>query len=307
MTYPLHSVGNESVTVAVCNDTRQSHARHHREVQVKTLLAVWVAPIDAWSNWLAAQGFPATTIELRTYHMTRFAREMGSVTPWQVTLDDLTEWFGVRHSDWGQNTRRSFRSSIRVFYRWGLQTKRCAEDPTLFLPAPRPRRSPPKPTSEHVIRKVLRDADERVVLMVLLAATCSMRRGEITRMHTDWIEHDNVRIPGKGGHTRLVPLPSNVAEILDRVPRGYVFPRPGTDKPMTPAHVGKLISQALGPTSTAHGLRHRFATRAYEPERDLIAVQELMGHANIETTRIYTAAPDGARRRAAAGTHIWAA
>ena len=52
------------------------------------------------------------------------------------------------------------------------------------------------------------------------------------------------------------------------------------------AYLGKLVSEALGPGYTAHMLRHRFASLAYAVERDLRAVQELLGHAKIETTQV---------------------
>ncbi|WP_022899139.1 tyrosine-type recombinase/integrase, partial [Humibacter albus] len=71
------------------------------------------------------------------------------------------------------------------------------------------------------------------------------------------------------------------------------------DGHLSAAYVSKLISRALPEGVTAHPLRHRFASRAYAAERDIRAVQELLGHASVATTQIYTAVPDAALRRAA--------
>lgn len=63
------------------------------------------------------------------------------------------------------------------------------------------------------------------------------------------------------------------------------------------------MAAALPPGWTAHTLRHRFATRSYAATRDLATVQELLGHAKPETTRLYVALPPDAMRQATA----WAA
>jgi site-specific recombinase XerD len=82
--------------------------------------------------------------------------------------------------------------------------------------------------------------------------------------------------------------------------------RPEVDRSLPPfpvtirdhPNVSKLLSRALGAGWTAHQLRHRFASTAYAAERDLRAVQELLGHSKPETTARYTAIPEGAKRAA---------
>ncbi len=64
--------------------------------------------------------------------------------------------------------------------------------------------------------------------------------------------------------------------------------------------VGKAMRRALGFASSAHALRHRFATRAYAGTHDLLAVQRLLGHASPATTQIYVAVSDDALRAAVA-------
>lgn len=59
------------------------------------------------------------------------------------------------------------------------------------------------------------------------------------------------------------------------------------------------MSELLPGRWTAHTLRHRFGTVTYAADHDIRAVQELLGHASVATTQIYTAVPDDAKRRAA--------
>jgi integrase len=108
-----------------------------------------------------------------------------------------------------------------------------------------------------------------------------------------------LRVRGKGEEVRDIPLPAELGDRLSGLPAGWVFPN-GRGGHLTAGHVGKLVSRALPGGWTAHSLRHRFATRAYTAERDILAVRDLLGHANVRTTQIYTAVPDGARRAAVA-------
>ena len=69
-------------------------------------------------------------------------------------------------------------------------------------------------------------------------------------------------------------------------------------------HVGKIVSRLLPDGWTTHTLRHRFASAAYRADRDIRAVQDLLGHADVRTTQIYTAIPDHARRRACSAASV---
>ncbi len=83
----------------------------------------------------------------------------------------------------------------------------------------------------------------------------------------------------------------------------YVFQTYGGG-PMTADRLGRLITEALPGEWTTHTLRHRFATLAYQADRDIRAVQELLGHASPVTTSIYTKIPDNAMRTAASAAHL---
>jgi len=109
----------------------------------------------------------------------------------------------------------------------------------------------------------------------------------------------SLRIIGKGRRERVLPLAGELRELLAACPHGYVFPGQ-IDGHLSPAWVGKLVSAVLGPEWTTHTLRHRFATAAYAGQRDIFAVQTLLGHSRPETTMQYVQLPDDALRAAVA-------
>ena len=105
-------------------------------------------------------------------------------------------------------------------------------------------------------------------------------------------------VTGKGGKTRTVPISDSLAAAIEARGSGWTFPGL-TDGHLGAERVGQLVARALPAGWTCHTLRHRFASAAYRAERDIRAVQELLGHASVATTQIYTAVPDDAKRRAA--------
>jgi integrase len=156
--------------------------------------------------------------------------------------------------------------------------------------------------------------------MLGCAAFAGMRRSEIAGLRWDAITWDGVRIVGKGGRVRSVPLlPELAADLRAEAQRRaagqygtgwryptdpfspYVFPgRYGNGA--SPETVGATLARLLGPGWSGHTLRHRFATHAYAVDRDLLTVQQLLGHSTPTTTARYTATPPGAAAAAVLGT-----
>ncbi len=255
--------------------------------------------IAQWARWMAAANNTPDTIAQRVYHVTRVVREVGS-DPWTVSAEQLVDWLGSR--GWKPNTMRAYRASLRSFYTWGQGVGRRPDNPALLMPRVKVPRGVPRPIPEDVYRYAALHADDRVRLMILLAAVCGLRRGEISRLRREDVVDDlvgySVIVHGKGGHERLVPLPDALAVRLRKCPPGWIFPSDARPGPLTPAHVGKLVSRALPGDWTCHTLRHRCATVAYADKKDLRAVQELLGHAKPETTAIYTQIPERSIRDA---------
>lgn len=260
----------------------------------------WEVETGAWAVWMRAAGRPRSTVGIRTYHVRRLGAAYPLSSPWQLTLDDLAGWLGSH--DWSPETRRSHRASLRSFFGWARVTGRIDTSPADLLPAIAPPPGRPRPAPESVLAAALAAGDNRDRLMVSLAAHAGLRRDEIARCHTSDLIRDGdrwaLRVNGKGGRIRDVPLADTMAARIRQMGAGYLFPGK-VDGHLSAAYVGKRMSRLLGPGWTAHTLRHRFASMAYAGERDLRAVQALLGHSKPETTSRYTAIPEGAMRAAA--------
>ena len=257
--------------------------------------------LGQWIAWMRSAGRPETTIGLRKYHLTRAAREL-PVPLSEVTNDQLVEWLAAQA--WAPATRRSYRASLVQFYRWALRSDSLSHNPAELLPPISVPRSVPRPAPEEILQAALQAADPRARLAMLLAGQCGLRRGEIARLHTRDLEHDlfgmTLRVKGKGGHVRLVPVPADeygLEFLLRRLDPGWAFPSPVGDH-ITPEHMGRIVSRALPPGWACHTLRHRFATTVYRATHDIRVTQELLGHAKPETTAIYTQVAAGDMRAA---------
>lgn len=278
--------------------------------------AGWAEPLEAYLAWLRAGGRADGTIEVRRSWLLRLAEV--TPDPFVVTTEQLSVWLST--PDWQPETRRAGLSSARSFYRWAERTSRVPVSPAALLDPVQRHRVLPRPAPDEALQVALAAADDRVRLAVKLAAYAGLRRAEIASLHTRQIGDGELLVMGKGGHHRRVPLhPDLASELQVELARrrdgrhgsgwsgpfvsanGYLFPSTHHAGPMTPAHMGVLLSRVLPRGLTAHTLRHRFATTAYAVDRDLRAVQELLGHAKPETTAVYAAVPEGALRSAVVG------
>ncbi len=154
------------------------------------------------------------------------------------------------------------------------------------------------------------DIRDRTMIMLLL--TAGLRRSELLNLRTSDLTADlsRVRIVGKGGKERVVPLPQQTQQILRR----YLDGRESTSDLLFPNTVGTRMGNATfyrifkrvlkraglnGEGITAHSLRHAYATMLLHSAVDVKTVQELLGHANLSTTSRYLHS-DGAAKQAAA-------
>lgn len=248
---------------------------------------------------MIAAGRPRSTVKLRMYQLGRYADEHAHQSPWAQTQDTIVEWLAAQQ--WAVETRRSYRSALRGFYGWAHAAGLIDQDPARLLPPIRPPQRRARPTPEQVLRDALSKADRRTRLIVLLAGTQGLRRGEIAQLHTRDLRQGiggwSLLVHGKGDKERVVPLHNDLARLLREGEPGWVFPG-RIDGHLSPRWVGDLVQRVLPAGWTTHTLRHRFATVTYHGSRDLLAVQELLGHSKPETTRLYVQLPDDALRSA---------
>ncbi|WP_210580132.1 tyrosine-type recombinase/integrase [Actinomyces succiniciruminis] len=259
----------------------------------------WLPAIDQFEVSLQAAGRRETTVSTRLRHIRQLARDMPDVDPADVAADQLLRW-AAGHS-WEPETRHSYYVSLRAFFGClGVSPSPADALPVISRPVP-----PPHPTPEQVYRGALARADERTRAILTLAGSAGLRRSEIVQVHADDLVPDltgySLVVHAKGGHDRVIPLTDELAALIRTRcaadPDGWAFPS-RTGGHISPRWAAKLAARMLPPGWTLHSLRHRFATVAYSQDRDILAVQRLLGHASVATTQRYTAPPSEAMRRA---------
>ena len=295
-------------------------AAHKRPGPIRKPIApAWADALAAYLTHLRAGSRTVGTLEQRRWWLTRLAES--SADPWTITGEQLALW--LSNPDWQPETKRAGRSTVQSFYRWAVLAGHLAQSPAEHLPTITVPRALPRPTPHDAVAAALAAADARQRVALKLAAYAGLRRAEIAAVHFRDLDASTLLVTGKGGHMRRVPLHPDLAAELhteqhrrrngnpgagfgdDARPDGYLFPSAAHPSGhLTPAHVGKLIRACLPDGWTTHTLRHRFATLAYSTERDLRAVQELLGHRKPETTARYAATPPDALTRAVAGVAL---
>lgn len=243
---------------------------------------------------MRARGCRQQTIQLRRYHAVRAIDELGPPPSWTKRgVEDF-----LANPNWSPAARRSVHASLKALCRSIDDIPGAG--PLDSIPAPRVPRGVPRPLPDSTIRDALARADERTSLMIELMAYGGLRRGEVATVRAEDVTGQWLRVEGKGGHARAVPLPPHLAARVSRGGPGYLFPGQ-IDGHLSARRVGELIRDCLPPGMTPHQLRHRYASTVYRTSRDIRAVQALLGHARLDTTMIYTAVDSESTAQAAAG------
>lgn len=278
-----------------------SRGRPRNTGKPKDIPTQWAPLIAGYLGFLAAGDRPKTTINTRRSHLARMARSL-HCGPDEVTETALIDWFGAQ-AHWATETRRSYRTTLRGFYRWAYRHRYIAEDLSYVLPSVKARKPMPRPTPEDVRAVAVAQGDEDARLALMLAmADHGMRRAEVAVASTEDLipEGPSLVVHGKGNKRRVIPITAKLATQIaagaaghtaGAPRRGYLFP--GNDAGhLSPRWVGRLCAQAMPGIWTMHSLRHRTATRAYQATHDIVAVQQLMGHDSIATTQMYILAEE---------------
>lgn len=227
--------------------------------------------------------------------------------PWAVRVGDVEAYLVALRARRGgpaaHSYRRSVMASLRLFYRWAVESKRTRLDPTEGITLKSGQDGQGRPCDDLAYRRALRDApdaDQR--LMVELVCRAGLRVSEVAAVRGADVTPDGrwLDVVGKGSKLRRVPIQADVAERILAGGPGYRFPggRGRGDKHLTPGNVGVKVGRLLPDGYSAHSGRHHAATEVYGRTHNLEAVRQVLGHKSIATTQTYLGV---------SGDDVWAA
>ncbi|MEK1908042.1 MAG: tyrosine recombinase XerC [Pseudomonas sp.] len=199
-------------------------------------------------------------------------------------------------------------SAVRGFYQYLSREGLCRHDPAAGISAPKGERRLPRTLDADRTQQLLDGAVEddfiarRDQAMLELFYSSGLRLSELVSLNLDGLDLAGglVRVTGKGNKTRELPLGSKAREAFEQwLPlRALANPADGAvfigqqGRRLGARAVQLRVRQAgvreLGQHLHPHMLRHSFASHMLESSQDLRAVQELLGHADIATTQVYT-------------------
>ncbi|MEO5693328.1 MAG: tyrosine recombinase XerC [Usitatibacter sp.] len=227
-----------------------------------------------------------------------------------LTVTDIRRFIASLHGS-GQSPRSLARilSSWRGFYEWLGRERLAASNPCAGVKAPRaPRHLPEVLSPDDAVRLVSLEDDSEAGLrdraLFELAYSCGLRVSELTGLEIDSIDAatGEVRVLGKGSKTRIVPVGAPaLTAVAAWMPVRKAWARPG-ERALFVGRAGrrlgsrevqrriKLWAAAAGLAVDVHPhmLRHSFASHVLQSSGDLRAVQEMLGHASISSTQVYT-------------------
>jgi integrase/recombinase XerD len=282
--------------------------------------------LDRYLLLLAARRSPRT--------LDAYRRDLASLALFRAgrvgdaTLDDLERWLAAMRADGLASSTMARRvSAVRTYFRHLILVGAKTENPAAAIRLPRRARRLPRVLSPSETERLIdaaagttpRTLRDRALVELMYGA--GLRVSEAMSLEKSAVDLDDrlVRIVGKGGRERLVPLGRPAAEALRRY---LALGRPHLDRRYRP----ELFLNARGGALTRAGaffilrrlaaraglepervhphlLRHSFATHLLEGGADLRSVQEMLGHADLGTTERYTHISDRRRREVYYAAH----
>jgi integrase/recombinase XerC/integrase/recombinase XerD len=260
---------------------------------------------------------------------------------------ELAEWASERDTDPDRLSYRLLRGYAARLAQRGLnrssvsrklaavrslldQLRRSGEisqNPAELLPNPRGEKRLPRVLDPDEARRLLQRIPTRTPLdmrdraMFEIAYSSGLRCAELVGLDLDRVDFDSetIRVHGKGGKERLVPLGEPAQRALETYlararpalagdPAEPALLLSKSGRRLSPSDVTRRLDRRVREAAIAgrvspHALRHSFATHMLEGGADLRSIQELLGHASVSTTQIYTRVEPGRLRRAYGDAH----
>ena len=280
--------------------------------------------IDEWFRRLEERAYSPRTVEARKWALrmfVRWAEERDLRRPAQITkpiLESYQRWlFHYRKADGkplGVTTQRARLGAIQNFFAWLCKDNRLSANPAADLELPRkPNKVLPKSLSLDEVHAVLNVPDiadplgirDRAILETFYAT--GIRRAECARLDLDDLDRERGLLTvrkGKGGKDRVVPTGERALRwlglyiektrpLLETPQSGRALFLSGYGERIGASFLGNWVRRAIaaagiGRKGSCHVLRHSCATHMLENGADIRYIQQLLGHARLDTTQIYT-------------------
>ncbi|WP_281858697.1 tyrosine recombinase XerC [Litoreibacter halocynthiae] len=280
---------------------------------------------DALEGWLihrkSLDGVAANTIEayrgdvlgFLNFITAHFGDSTGLKPLQRVKPTDMRAWMAHERKR-GVAARSLARelSSVKSFYRWLAEREGFEPTAVLATRSPKFQKKLPRPLAVDAARAMIDTVElqaskdwiaTRDAAVLTLLYGCGLRISEALGLtYADAPLPEVLRIVGKGGKERIVPVIAPARVAVDRYLQAQPYPmQPGDPLfrgarggALSPRLIAKAMESArmqlgLPATATPHAMRHSFATHLLEAGGDLRAIQELLGHASLSTTQAYTA------------------
>jgi integrase/recombinase XerC/integrase/recombinase XerD len=287
--------------------------------------ASWESALAAFDEWQRARGMGEKT--RRAYgvdlaQLGAWAAER-DLDPHELGHRELRRFASVLGESGAAKTTVARKlAAIRSFYRHLVERGELESNPADLVSSPKKDSYLPQVLKPGEVAELLEripatsPLDIRDRAMFELAYAAGLRAEELTKLDTASPDADGeqVRVEGKGGRTRFVPVGEHAWRALDRyLTRGRTALDCGDSDALFLSKSGRRLStsdvrrrlklQARRVGISPHTLRHSFATHLLEGGADLRTIQELLGHASISTTQTYTRVESRRLRMAYARSH----
>jgi len=265
---------------------------------------------------------------LATNSLESYERDLAKLRTWAdkngfellgLTRQDLREWLiDLGRAKLSENSKRRLISAMRGFYKFLMTDGHIKNNPAEDLDSPQKGFYLPKFLNQAEIETLLAAPDvsteiglrDRAILELMYA--CGLRVSEAVNVKMQDIDLDSgiLTTTGKGSKTRRVPVGSSAVEWLksylalrrkkENIEVENLFVTP-LGRPLNRQVIYKLIKEYAEkcglPDVSPHTLRHSFATHLIQNRADIRSVQQMLGHADISTTQIYTHMTDAHLRK----------
>jgi site-specific recombinase XerD len=281
--------------------------------------------MDRFDDWLRAGGMAAKTRRAYGVDLAQLASWAArrELEPADLSHRHLRLFAGsVSERGAAKSTVARKLAAVRTFYRHLVERGELEANPADLVATPKKDSYLPRVLKPAEVAALLEripassPLDLRDRAMLELAYAAGLRAEELVGLDVGSADADaeEVRVEGKGGRTRVVPVGEHAWRALDRyLTRGRPALDTGGDRALFLSKTGRRLStsdvrrrlklQARRAGISPHTLRHSFATHLLERGADLRAIQELLGHASISTTQTYTRVESGRLKRAYTRSH----